>query len=88
MNFEHIKKGVLSKPVRKIVYAYSKVSRNFQEMRDNDASMTFYEGLPTKKELTEWTKDGEDLLLVLDDLVYRVINLLTTWCYSRYTFII
>ena len=65
---------MLSKPVRKIVYAYSKVSRNFKEMRDNDASMTFYVGLPMKEDLTEWTKDREDLSLVLDDLVYRVIQ--------------
>ena len=69
----NVEKGVLSKPVRKIVYAYSKVSRNFQGMRDKDA-MTFNDGLPTKEELTEWTKDGEDLLLVLDDLVYRLIQ--------------
>lgn len=70
----NVEKGVLSKPIKKIVYAYSKWQPAFQEMRDNDASMTFYEGLPTKEELTEWTKDGEDLLLVLDDLVYRVIQ--------------
>ena len=70
----NVEKGVLSKPIKKIVYAYSKWQPAFQEMRDNDASMTFYEGLPTKEELAEWTKDGEDLLLVLDDLVYRVIQ--------------
>lgn len=71
---KHIGKGILSKPIKKIVYAYSKWQPAFDEMRENDASIMFYEGLPTKEELTEWTKSGEDLLLVLDDLVYRVIQ--------------
>lgn len=43
-------------------------------MRENETSILFYEGLPSKEELEEWTKDGEDLLLILDDLVYRVIQ--------------
>lgn len=71
---KHIGRGILSKPIKKIVYAYSKWQPAFDEMRGNDSSIMFYEGLPTKEELTEWTKSGEDLLLVLDDLVYRVIQ--------------
>ena len=43
-------------------------------MRENETSILFYEGLPSKEKLEEWTKDGEDLLLILDDLVYRVIQ--------------
>jgi hypothetical protein len=67
-------KGILSKPIHKIVYAYSKWQPALQEMRESESSILFYEGLPSKEDLEEWTKDGEDLLLVLDDLVYRVIQ--------------
>ena len=45
----NVEKGVLSKPIKKIVYAYSKWQPAFQEMRDNDASMTFYEGYRRRK---------------------------------------
>ena len=68
------RKGFSQNPYKKIVYAYSKWQPALQEMRENETSILFYEGLSSKEELEEWTKDGEDLLLILDDLVYRVIQ--------------
>lgn len=44
---------------KKIVYAYSKWQPAFDEMRDNDSSIVFYEGLPTKEELRNGQKVGK-----------------------------
>ena len=46
----------------------------FQEIRDNDLSVVFLEGLPTMDDLSAWSEKDGGLLLVLDDLVYRVIQ--------------
>lgn len=66
--------GVFSKPIPNIVYANSQWQPAFQEISDNDSSVLFYEGLPTKQDLSEWSQREGGLLLVLDDLVYRVIQ--------------
>lgn len=65
---------VFSKPIRNVVYAYSQWQPAFQEIRDNDSSVVFHEGLPTKDDLSAWSEKEGGLLLVLDDLVYRVIQ--------------
>lgn len=65
---------VFSSPIRNVVYAYSQWQPVFQEIRDNDLSVVFLEGLPTMDDLSAWSEKDGGLLLVLDDLVYRVIQ--------------
>lgn len=65
--------GILLKPPKKIVYAYSKWQPAFRAIQDRIHSIIFYEGLPSKQDLEEFAGNGE-LLLILDDLVYRVIQ--------------
>lgn len=71
---KNIDKEILSKAVKKIVYAYFQWQPTFQEIRDYNPAIIFYEGLPSKEEMAEWAMGSGELLLILDDLVYRVIQ--------------
>lgn len=65
--------GMFTCPPVKIVYAYSEYQKLFDEMQDI-SNLTFYEGLPDKQKLEEFSQDSKHTLLVLDDLVSKIVQ--------------
>ena len=71
---------VFSKPIRNVVYAYSQWQPASQEIRDNDSSVVFHEGLPTKDDLSAWSEKEGGLLLVLDAISHTELSVLAAEC--------
>lgn len=57
----------------KIMYAYSEYQKMFEDMQ-NIPNLTFYEGLPDKNVIEEFTCNQKHSLIVVDDLVSRVVQ--------------
>ena len=69
----------------KVVYAYGARQAMFGEMQD----VTFHSGLPSRENIEEWTKDGQHMLLILDDVMQEacsssdIMALFTIHCHHR-----
>lgn len=58
----------------KIIYCYSKMQKIFLDIEKTVAGVTLHEGLPDYDDLKSKTDAEEELLLVIDDLIFDTIN--------------
>lgn len=74
-------------PPKKIIYAYGAWQPAFDNLRDD---VEFYEGLPSKEDIYNWTPDlNSHTLLILDDIIHQateswdIMSLFTVHCHHR-----
>lgn len=61
---------LFDKPPRRIYFAYKEWQPLFDELNDSMDNITFYQVLPTRQDVYDWTESKADhTLLVLDDLM-------------------
>ena len=76
-------------PPIETLYCYGIHQPLFNEMRSKLSNFTLHQGLPSKVELDEFTKDLRHRLIILDDLMQQVIKdndmelLFTQGCHHR-----
>ncbi len=81
------KDDLFKDPPKKIIYAYGAWQPAFEELRDK---VEFYEGLPTKEDIYNWTPDlNLHTLLILYDIIHQateswdIMSLFTVHCHHR-----
>lgn len=57
----------------KILFAYSEYQTLFDDMQ-NIPNLIFHEGLPDKQEMDDFTLSTKHTLLILDDLVWKIVQ--------------
>lgn len=50
-------KGMFTKPVQKIIYAYSEYQNIFDDMKTTNPGIIFHQGLPSKEDIDQYTED-------------------------------
>ena len=61
-------------PLDKILYVYGIYQELYREMEKTLPNITFLEGLPSQSKIEDFTRDRHHRIIVLDDLMYRVIQ--------------
>lgn len=64
--------GMFTVPPLRIVYAYSEYQPLFDVMKASITSITFYQGLPTRDEIEDFSEGQDHVILVLDDLMLKI----------------
>lgn len=67
-------KGMFTKPVQKIIYAYSEYQNIFDDMKTANPGIIFHQGLPSKEDIDQYTEDIDHTVLVLDDLMLKIVQ--------------
>lgn len=67
-------KGMFTKPVQKIIYAYSEYQNIFDDMKTTNPGIIFHQGLPSKEDIDQYTEDIDHTVLVLDDLMLKIVQ--------------
>lgn len=67
-------KGMFTKPVQKIIYAYSEYQNIFDDMKTTNPGIIFHQGLPSKEDIDQYTEDIGHTVLVLDDLMLKIVQ--------------
>ena len=57
---------------KKIIYCYTEWQAIFEDMEKE--GIEFYEGLPTKEEVNNWSERRQHMILVLDDMMQCIVN--------------
>ena len=60
------------KPPKRIVYCYTEWQPVFDEMERE--GVEFYEGLPTRDEVNNWSAEREHMIIVLDDMIHLITD--------------
>lgn len=60
---------MFTEPPVQIMYAYGYWQNKFNEIKEQNPLIEFFDGLPTKQDLDMWAVDGHHRILVLDDLM-------------------
>ena len=68
--------GVFTEPPRRIVFCYNIFQDLFHRMAETIPNITFYEGVPDRSIMEEWSAQtgGGHLLIIFDDLYKEVIQ--------------
>ena len=67
------KKHVFIKPPVKVLYCYSIWQPLFDEM-EKTLNITFYKGIPSYKDILEFSNNGDHNMIILDDLQQEVVG--------------
>ena len=59
-------------PTKRVVYCYTEWQPVFEEMERD--GIEFYEGLPSKDEVDDWSSKREHMVIVLDDMIHLITN--------------
>ena len=62
---------IFNEPPKKIIYCYTEWQKTFEEMEKD--GVEFYEGLPSKEEVYEWS-GREHIVMVMDDMIQLIVN--------------
>ena len=73
-NFLYNLQTVVDNIPKRILYCYGVYQPLFHEMEKNILNITFMHGLPLKDKLKEHSRDYENTLIILDDLMQEVYN--------------
>ena len=68
--------GVFTEPPKRIVFCYNIFQDLFHRMAETIPNITFYEGVPDRSTMEEWSSQtgGGHLLIIFDDLYKEVIQ--------------
>ena len=61
--------GMFSIPPKKIIYCFSEYQKTFDVIKQNVTDIIFFQGLPTREHIEEWTEGTDHTLLICDDLM-------------------